>query len=363
MGSITSIPIDVQALQDNEAYWKEQYAIVMQENTGLRELVDELQDDKATLIEQLDRCHARINDNESERAYTKRMLANDHMEPAHKLVLKAIRDEIRARKVDQQGLTRIDYASIGQKVGLSRQTATRRANELVEWGAFGKFVEKVPSIVKGGRTVNKEHVYLSLNTIAVEAPEDIKPQDEPLYTHGGKRERCKKCQGTNVRRVHHVICQDCGYEHILYPLDVEQEALINEAFDAVQDEPHHATTTKAETITTLDQAIEVIDQALLDISDAPITTEIVTSSPVTVQNTDVVQDEQHQTVTPFGTCSGCGATNDTIEDPHRPGHRICSCYNHPERRDTYRANKAIATKLVPTVNYANGQVEMKEETL
>jgi len=303
------------------------------ENTHIREeaserieeLENQVTEQAASYEEKLDRCHARINAYEEDKSYTKRLLANKRMQSAHKLVFMAVRDEIRSRKVDQRGYTHIDFSRTGEKIGLSRQRVGARLHELMDGGAFAHYTDEVRVTVKG-KSFDKEHYYLALNDIAIEAPEDIVPLivTEKGKEWGGKRERCKNpaCGSHNLKHIHHTKCMDCGYEYIASaPLTGEQEELLAEALDPVQDEQseiHHDAIANR-----VDQAIEVVDQALLEID------------PVQDEQGEIAPDLEEK---PFGTCSGCGATNDTIIHPHT-GTRICSCYSHPERRDAYRASK------------------------
>lgn len=56
-------------------------------------------------------------------------------------------------------------------------------------------------------------------------------------------------------------------------------------------------------------------------------------------------------------CSGCGRY-ETMEDPHRPDHRICACYEHPEWREAYRQSQMRERKAPQrVVDFAHQSLE------
>jgi hypothetical protein len=191
------------------------------ENSHLREQNAELVEQTEHLTTYVDHLLDRCNDYEEEKRYHKELRGNAAMSGNQKVILSAIREEIRNRRVDQEGPTRFDLAELAKQTGTSTRTVGREIARLEKWNVIGRIDEWVKK-TKKGRKIEINHISLYLKESA-KHPADIEPTDGQKRNHGGKRERCQRCGSDNLTRVHHVRCRECGHERVKYPLTPEQE--------------------------------------------------------------------------------------------------------------------------------------------
>jgi len=169
---------------------------------SLESLVDELQQDKAMLVTRCERYETRINDTESERAYTKRLYKNKSINGNEKIALQAIREQILTLRVDPFQETQISLQNIAEKAGFSEWTARRAATTLDQLGLIHK---RNDTPVTGNDGKPHTHSFIALTEKAI----DLEDIERPLEKqHGGSR-KCK-CGSENVKSYPIHVCMDCG---------------------------------------------------------------------------------------------------------------------------------------------------------
>lgn len=151
---------------------------------------------------QLDRCYARINDMESEKAYTHRLHKNKSINGNEKLALQAIREQILTLRVNPFEETQISLQNIAEKAGFSEWTARRAATTLDQLGLIHKRNDKA---VIGNDGKPHTHSFIALTEKAI----DLDGIERPIEKqHGGSR-TCK-CGSENVKSYPIHVCLDCG---------------------------------------------------------------------------------------------------------------------------------------------------------
>jgi hypothetical protein len=165
-----------------------------------------------------------IREYQEEKDWQKRLRHNEELEPAHKMALLALREKTYGKG---ESYTRVYVEDLASEMGMKRQAAGRRLNELIEYGAFGAYRDKekatVPDKRLGQREIEKERIHV-VATALLDRVEDIKRTDGKQ--HGGYGNRCKKCGAENsLRHIYHTVCLACGHQDILMPDDAQAAIL------------------------------------------------------------------------------------------------------------------------------------------
>ena len=274
-----------------------------EENTNLRAQLAEQEDTQATEIElhhdaiacqkcaekdqrikHLEALHkddnAIVMHLQHERDWNQRCRRNEELEPAHKLAAMALREKTIGKG---EQFTRVYVEDLADEMGMKRQAAGRRLNELINYGAFGAYRDKEEAIVPdkrlGTRKIEKELINI-VATDLLERVEDLKRTDGK--SHGGSLPRCRNCHGENtLRKIHHTVCLSCGHEDILMPEDAQMA--LDRARAVVTDDVPAAV---AEAITIMAQ-VQPVEQ-----KPAPIEAQVEQIAPAVEAQASEVQDEQ-----------------------------------------------------------------------
>lgn len=168
----------------------------------------------------IDRLYARINDMESEKAYTHRLYKSKSLTGNEKLTLQAMREQILTLRVNPFEETQISLGDIAKKTGLSEWTARRTAKALTQYGLINK---RNDAPVQGEDGQYHTHSFISLTEKAIDLDNIERPIEKQ---HGGPRLKCTSCGSENVKSHAIHICSDCG--------NVEFSAEAYEALSTVQ---------------------------------------------------------------------------------------------------------------------------------
>jgi hypothetical protein len=162
-----------------------------------------LTQDQIQLEEYARRLELKVHQLEMERMYENELFANAYLSPAHKIVLRAIRQIIRTLRIDDSTPTPIHLAELVNKTGLSTDQIGRLINELDKWGL----------ITKATRKWREGKIWKAEMTIAMGGQIKSSPGNAitPERNHGGARkQKCHNCGSENVEPVvYH--CLDCGH--------------------------------------------------------------------------------------------------------------------------------------------------------
>jgi len=188
----------------------ERYKAVEQENCDLREelsesndLVKELQQDKANLLEREERYEARIHKYEMEDRYQNALfrVEGKHLNGVDKQILLTLRNYNRTKSNDPHAMNRVCVGVLAQCVGGSPSNVSRRIDDLVAQGFLTKeFTGPTPKDPKS-------HIDIALPA-TLDDPTDIKRTTDQERKQGGARP-CKKCGSelTDKYSVH--VCRNC----------------------------------------------------------------------------------------------------------------------------------------------------------
>jgi DNA-binding MarR family transcriptional regulator len=143
----------------------------------------------------------KIHQYEMERMYEDELFSNAYLSPAHKIVLRAIRQIIRTLRIDDTIPTPIHLTELSNKTAISTAQLKRLIDQLDEWGIITKETIKW----KEGKAWKSE-MRLKMGGQIKSSPQSITtPRNKP-----GGDQTCHKCGSKNIEPIAYV-CNDCGH--------------------------------------------------------------------------------------------------------------------------------------------------------
>lgn len=147
------------------------------------------------------RLEDRIHVMEMERIYEDELMANSYLSPAHKIVLRAIRQIIHNLQIDESTPTIIHLKQLVHKTALSDRQIARLTDELHQFGAITKETRQW----KEGKKWISE-MKISLGGIIRYSVKDLKT----THKRPGGAQKCHNCGSANIEAVIYK-CRDCGH--------------------------------------------------------------------------------------------------------------------------------------------------------
>jgi primase-polymerase (primpol)-like protein len=212
----------------------------------------------AQLRRELAKERERVKHLEGELAWERKLRANKHLSPAHKLVGSALKEQwarAQAKGAPEEEMP-IHLPTVAKKIGMSERTVSGAIVQLHNMGAIRR-AEQHP-IAESGPNKGKRVTRLYIQPQALlDAPDKLQP--EKPRNHGGLR-FCPECGSKLLKvKIHaHLTCMECGNkwetesaERILRGDEAEMTAradamLAGGAFSTCQDDTRESGATDAD---------------------------------------------------------------------------------------------------------------------
>jgi DNA-binding MarR family transcriptional regulator len=157
--------------------------------------------DQAQLEEHAHRLEMKVHQLEMERMYEDELFANAYLSPAHKIVLRAIRQIIRTLMIDDTTPTPIHLTELSNKTAISTAQLKRLIDELDKWGIITKETIK-------WRDGSKWKSEMKIK-MGGQIKSSAKGITTPIKRPGGDQ-RCHECGSKNIEAMTY-RCNDCGH--------------------------------------------------------------------------------------------------------------------------------------------------------